>query len=105
VDVAVQWAVFEPNDVVTRAKLQLGLRNFLFVLWQRGALAGGTADEAFFVRCDETNNPPAARTDGRLLAEVGVAAVRPLEFIVVRVGRTQNAFEITEQSGLALAGG
>lgn len=92
-----QWAVFEPNDPVTRAKLRLSLTSFLVSLWQRGALAGATADQAFFVRCDEGNNPPAERDNGRLLAEVGVAPSYPFEFIILRVGRTGNEFEITEQ--------
>jgi uncharacterized protein len=95
-----QWAVFEPNNVFTRSKLHLSLTSFLLALWQRGALMGGSAREAFFVRCNEDNNPSDARDDGQLLAEIGVAPSKPFEFIVLRVGRTDNEFEITEQ-GLA----
>jgi Bacteriophage tail sheath protein len=97
-----QWAVFEPNNVFTRSKLHLALTSFLLALWQRGALMGASAREAFFVRCNEDNNPSAARDNGQLLAEVGVAPSKPFEFIVLRVGRTDNEFEITEQG---LAGG
>ncbi len=96
VDLATQWAVFEPNTHVTRAKITLALTSFLIALWQRGALMGATADAAFFVRCDETNNPPAARDRGLLLAEVGVAPSIPFEFVVLRVERSANAFEIAE---------
>ena len=96
IDLATQWAVFEPNDAITRSKLRLSLTNFLLELWRQGALMGDSADEAFFVLCDESNNPPSERADGRLLAEVGVAPSRPFEFVVLRVGRTNNEFEITE---------
>jgi phage tail sheath protein FI len=91
-----QWAVFEPNDVYTRAKLRLSLTSFLIALWQQGALVGETMQEAFFVKCDEENNPASERANGRLLAEVGVAPSKPFEFIVVRVGRKDNEFEISE---------
>jgi phage tail sheath protein FI len=101
IDVATRWAVFEPNDMLTRAKLHLVLTSFLLSLWQRGALMGASASEAFFVKCDEENNPPSERDQGRLLAEVGVAPAHPFEFIVLRVGRAQNQFEITEASAVA----
>jgi phage tail sheath protein FI len=101
---ALQWAVFEPNDFLTRSKIGLSLTNFLATLWRGGALMGDSPEEAFFVRCDETNNPPEDRNQGRLLAEVGVAASQPFEFVVVRVGRTDNAFEITEAETLAVLG-
>ena len=96
IDVATQWAAFEPNDFYTRGKLVLALSSFLIALWQRGALAGKSIEEAFFVKCDETNNPPAERENGRLFADVGVAPSNPFEFIVLRVGRTNNEFEVTE---------
>jgi uncharacterized protein len=98
IDISIQWAVFEPNDVVTRAKLRLVLLSFLLALWQRGALMGNAAAEAFQVKCDEENNPSSERENGRLLAEVLVAPSKPFEFIVLRVGREDNAFEITETS-------
>jgi len=96
VALASQWAVFEPNDDNTRAKLHLSLTSFLVALWQRGALAGKTPQGAFFVRCDTTNNPPDDRANGRMVADVGVAAVTPFEFIVLRVGRADNEFEVAE---------
>jgi phage tail sheath protein FI len=105
INVATQWATFEPNDVLTRSKLSLVLTSFLISLWERGALMGDAAEEAFFVRCDEQNNPPDDRAQGRMLAEVGVAPARPFEFIILRVGRAQNQFEITEESSLAMGSG
>jgi hypothetical protein len=95
---ALQWAVFEPNNTLTRAKLHLTLSSFLLSLWQRGAFMGATANEAFFVQCDEANNPPAEREQGRLLAVIGVAPSQPFEFVILRVGREHNQFEITEAS-------
>ena len=94
--VASQWAVFEPNNFRTRAKLHLSFTSFLMTLWQRGALAGKVPAEAFFVKCDENNNPPDARARGEMLAEIGVAAAKPFEFVVLRVGRCDNQFEISE---------
>jgi phage tail sheath protein FI len=91
-----QWAVFESNDVFTRAKLHLSLTAFLMALWQRGALAGSSPRAAFYVRCDESVNPAAERAQGRLLAEVGVAPAKPYEFVVLRVGRVENQLEIAD---------
>lgn len=93
--VSMQWAVFEPNDELTRIHIRLALTGFLLSLWQQGALMGATMQEAFFVKCDEENNPPRERDLGHLIADVGVAPSKPFEFIVVRVGRINNAFEIT----------
>ena len=94
--IGTQWATFEPNNALTRAKLHLALTSLLLEVWRRGALAGKTAAEAFFVRCGETENPPASRDRGMLVAEVGVAAAKPFEFIVVRVGVSDNALEVAE---------
>jgi phage tail sheath protein FI len=99
IDHSTQWAVFEPNDFATRTKITLALIGFLYALWQQGALAGKTSDEAFFVKCDEEINPPEDRDSGRLLAIVGVAPSQPFEFIVLRVGRINNAFEVMEMKG------
>jgi uncharacterized protein len=97
VDEATQWAVFEPNDVRLRQTLVMGVSNFLENIWREGALTGATAGEAFFVRCDETNNPPESVASGRLVTDVGVAPARPAEFIVFRVGRTVQELEIVER--------
>jgi Bacteriophage tail sheath protein len=95
---AMQWAVFEPNNVYTRFKINLSLTSFLTALWQGGALVGKSKEEAFFVKCDEENNSRTDRDNGRLLAEIGVAPSLPWEFIVVRVGRTNDTFEMSEYS-------
>jgi uncharacterized protein len=95
-ETALQWAVFEPNNWLTRAKLALATDSFLRELWSRGALMGSKADEAFYVRCDDTNNPADTRDRGELLIEIGVAPSVPFEFVVLRIGRTANGFEVTE---------
>ncbi len=103
IDVATQWAVFEPNDDNTRNKLSMALRSFLTAIWQQGALTGATAEQAYFVKCDRENNPPEQRDKGRLLVHVGVAPSKPFEFVVLRVGRQGNELEITESVLLARA--
>jgi phage tail sheath protein FI len=102
-DIALAWAVFEPNDWRTRAKLSLQVGSFLRSLWRRGALAGAAAEQAFFVRCDDGNNPPDARARGELLIEVGVAPVIPAEFIVLRIGRDANGFALAETAAGTVA--
>ena len=58
---------------------------FLLGLWRQGALFGATPDQAFYVKCDEETNPPEARDVGQLLCEIGIAPVRPAEYIIVRI--------------------
>jgi phage tail sheath protein FI len=95
---ATQWAVFEPNDHLTRSNLAFGFANFLSRLWQGGALVGATPDAAFAVQCDETNNPPEGRDNGRLVCDIAIAPVDPLEFVILRIGRVGSELEIEERS-------
>jgi phage tail sheath protein FI len=99
VEDSIQWAVFEPNDFYLRQTLTLAISSFLQVLWERGALVGETADQAFFVKCDEENNPSDVTDLGQLIAEVGVAPVIPAEFVVFRIGWTEDTLEIVEHDG------
>jgi uncharacterized protein len=98
-----EWAVFEPNSAATRNRLQVLIDGYLSALYRRGALAGATPREAFFVRCDEATTTAADRREGRLIALVGVAPSRPFEFVVVRIGVEANALEIDDASGLGRA--
>jgi uncharacterized protein len=104
IDVSLQWAVFEPNDWRTRAKITLVIQSFLLELWRRGALVGSSPDRAFYIRCDDTNNAADQRAQGRLLAEVGVAPTVPFEFIVLRIGREANGFVISSGEPALAAG-
>jgi phage tail sheath protein FI len=97
-DLATQWVVFEPNDAYTRGKVLLAITTFLETLWRAGALTGSQPEQAFFVKCDDDNNPPDQREQGRLHADLGVAPSVPFEFVVLRLGRTAEELEITEQS-------
>jgi phage tail sheath protein FI len=94
--ISLQWAAFEPNGELTWAKIRLAITSFLITLWQAGALVGETMAEAFFVKCDEETNPPRERDNGRLICLVGVAPSQPFEFVVLRVGRAGNEFEVQE---------
>jgi hypothetical protein len=102
-ETSLQWAVFEPNDWRTRAKLALVAGSFLEELWRRGALVGDTAAAAYFVRCDDGNNPPDARARGELLLEIGVAPSVPMEFVVLRIGRDANGLAFSDAGSLKAA--
>jgi hypothetical protein len=82
-----QRLVFEPNDPALWEVLRSSLRQVLRALFRAGAFTGATEAEAFFVRCDETLNPPYSRDAGRVVAEVGVAPSRPLEYLVLRIAQ------------------
>ncbi len=94
---ALQWTVFEPNTSALRERLRTVVAGFLRALWERGALSGAVAPEAFFVRCDGVNNPPESVDLGRLIADVGVAPSLPAEFVIVRIGRTESVFTFEER--------
>ena len=96
VERSLQWAVFEPNNAQLRLSVSSALTVFLESVYEAGALAGATDQEAFFVKCDAKNNPPELSDTGQFVAEVGVAPAIPAEFIVFRVGRTQDRLEVTE---------
>jgi phage tail sheath protein FI len=84
------WAVFEPNGTSLWKSLTRNVTAFLLDQWQSGALLGATPEQAFFVKCDEATNPAASRELGRVVVEVGVAIVRPAEFIVFRVQQSSG---------------
>lgn len=82
---SLQWVVFEPNDQQTWASVTRDITAFLTSLWQAGGLFGASATEAFFVTCDESNNPPETRAQGQMYIDVGLAPVYPAEFVVIRM--------------------
>ncbi len=87
IDEGTQWAVFEPNADDLWSKLRRNVSAFLTSEWAAGALVGATPEQAFYVRCDETNNPPDVRALGQVIAEIGVAVVRPAEFVIFRLSQ------------------
>jgi uncharacterized protein len=82
-----QWSVFEPNDHRLWAALKISTGNFLTRVWRSGALFGQTADQAFFVKCDDETNPPEDIEAGQVTVEVGIAPVKPAEFVVFRLSQ------------------
>ena len=88
------WTVFEPNDQVLRNSVIRDCKHFLRMQWKGGALVGATEEQAFYVKCDEENNPPESVDAGRLIIEVGLAVVKPAEFVVFRIGQWAGGTEI-----------
>lgn len=84
-DEATQWVVFEPNSPALWGSIIRNITAFLLRVWRDGALYGATPEEAFFVKVDEENNPEEVRNVGQLVIEVGVAPVRPAEFVIIRI--------------------
>jgi phage tail sheath protein FI len=80
-----QWVVFEPNDDRLWARVKDTIRLFLRSQWRGGALFGRTEDEAFFITCDRTTMTQDDILNGRLICEIGIAPVRPAEFVVFRI--------------------
>jgi len=80
-----QWAVFEINDKNLRKRLVRQVSGFLLDLWMKGYLAGSTAEQGFFVRCDEELNPIENIDNGILTFEVGIAIVKPAEFFQITI--------------------
>ena len=89
IDEGLQWAVFEPNDMSLWAKITRNVSAFLTTQWHLGMLFGSTAQEAFYVKCDAETNPPELREIGQVVTEIGVAIVRPAEFVIFRISQWQ----------------
>ena len=80
-----QWVVFEPNDDKLWARVIDTIRLFLRAQWRLGALFGRTEQEAFFITCDRTTMSQDDILNGRLICEIGIAPVRPAEFVIFRI--------------------
>jgi phage tail sheath protein FI len=87
IDRGTQWAVFEPNYEETWTSIRLSITAFLRTVWRNGALAGITQDEAFFVKCDRTTMTQDDRDNGRLICLIGIAPVKPAEFVIFRISQ------------------
>lgn len=81
-----QWVVFEPNGEALWANVRRTVEDFLFNEWQSGALQGAKPEQAFFVRCDRSTMTQNDIDNGRLICEIGIAPVKPAEFVVLRIG-------------------
>lgn len=91
-----QWVVFEPNDQRLWGRVKRTINSFLLRVWRDGALFGSTPDQAFFVKCDAENNPPEVRDAGQLIVDIGIAPVKPAEFVVFRIAQFSGGAELSE---------
>lgn len=82
-----QWAVFEPNGPALWVSIREAISSFLYNEWRNGALLGESEKEAYFVRCDRTTMTQNDLDNGRLVCLVGVAVVKPAEFVIIRIGQ------------------
>jgi phage tail sheath protein FI len=87
IDEGTQWVVFEPNTPDLWAKITRNVTAFLTNVWRDGALFGNTPQEAFYVKCDAETNPPSVRDAGQVVTEIGVAPVKPAEFVIFRISQ------------------
>jgi phage tail sheath protein FI len=86
-DTGTQWAVFEPNGEALWARVRTTVTDFLTNEWRSGTLQGAAADQAFFVRCDRSTMTQNDLDNGRLNIVVGVAPVKPAEFVIFNIGQ------------------
>lgn len=86
IDRGLQWVVFEPNAEPLWARVRRSISNFLTLVWRNGALEGTKPEEAYFVKCDRTTMTQTDIDSGRLICVVGVAPVKPAEFVIIRIG-------------------
>jgi phage tail sheath protein FI len=91
--------VFEPNAQALRREIDRSVRSFLESLFRRGMLDGADSDAAYSVKCDDATTPPEEQDLGRVICQIGVQPPAPAEFVVVVVGKTQNAMEILREGG------
>jgi phage tail sheath protein FI len=87
IDKGTQWAVFESNGQKLWANLRQTVEDFLLVLWRDGALLGDKPEQAYFVRCDRTTMTQNDLDNGRLICLIGIAPVKPAEFVIFRIGQ------------------
>jgi phage tail sheath protein FI len=90
------WVVFEPNDPKLWDSVKRTITMFLRGVWREGALFGRSPEDSFYVKCDEENNPPEARDAGQLTVEIGVAPVKPAEFVVFRISQYADGSALSE---------
>jgi phage tail sheath protein FI len=93
-----RWVVFEPNDRPLWKAIRRDISAFLTLLWRQGALMGRTPEEAFFVQCDEETNTQEEIDAGRVVAVIGLAPVKPAEFVIFRIGQWAGGTQIENKS-------
>lgn len=96
IDEGTQWVVFEPNNEKLWARVNATITEFLTRVWREGALMGNKAQEAFFVKCDRTTMTQDDIDNGRLICIIGVAPVKPAEFVIFRIAQWAGGSSVTE---------
>ena len=91
------WVVFEPNDDALWAKMRRTVASFLVNEWRKGALFGLTPDEAFFVKCDRETNPAEGIDAGQVVCQIGVAPVKPAEFVIFRLSQFSGGTSLVSE--------
>jgi phage tail sheath protein FI len=91
-----QWVVFEPNDQDLWQRIRRTVSAFLTRTWREGALFGSKPEEAFYVKCDEETNPPDVVDAGQVIIEIGIAPVKPAEFVVFRIAQFSGGALLSE---------
>ena len=91
-----QWCVFEPNDYALWGRIRRTIAAFLVMEWRKGALFGRAPDESFFVKCDDENNIAESIDAGQVLCEIGVAPVKPAEFVIFRLAQFSGGASLVE---------
>jgi uncharacterized protein len=86
IDRGLQWVVFEPNAEALWARVRRSVSNFLTQVWRDRGLEGTKVEEAYFVKCDRTTMTQTDIDNGRLIVLIGVAPVKPAEFVIIRIG-------------------
>ena len=89
------WIVFEPNDRTLWKHIRRDVGAFLTRVWRDGGLMGATPDEAFFVKCDEETNPSDVIDAGQVVAVIGIAPVKPAEFVVFQVMQSAAGSQVS----------
>ncbi len=87
IDKGTQWAVFENNNEALWSNVRRTIEDFLFNEWRNGALMGTKPEQAYFVRCDRSTMTQNDLDNGRLVCLIGLAVVKPAEFVIFRIGQ------------------
>jgi len=95
--IGTQWVVFEPNDDALWARIRRTISAFLVNEWRKGALFGLTPDEAFYVKCDRETNPAEGIDAGQVVCEIGIAPVKPAEFVIFRLAQFSGGTSLVNE--------
>ncbi|WP_147915540.1 phage tail sheath family protein [Ruania zhangjianzhongii] len=95
--IGTQWVVFEPNDDALWSRIRRTIAAFLVNEWRKGALFGLTPDEAFYVKCDRETNPAEAIDAGQVTCQIGVAPVKPAEFVIFQLAQFSGGASLVNE--------